>query len=289
MTVIATVISQYCVAHATDSMLSEQTISRTYRASAWKTTKIVCVPRWSGIVSYFGLASYDRSWSTLEWLRHKARLASDFSDPESFANEIASDLTSQLSRMKFSDQLQKGMGIHFTVYENVDEDIIPELFAITNFANTDYNELHADGLHATRETYISMRDMMNNILKDESPFKGDTSQRSRHAEPDFRRHVKNFLKNGGLLLYNNGDPRMFNPAANAIFSMIQTASIRNTLGISNDPRAYRRIVQFPIDLVSNFQREFFKKGYQVVGGKPHNLSVTPRGTYDSDTGDKCIL
>lgn len=48
---------------------------------------------------------------------------------------------------------------------------------------------------------------------------------------------------------------------------------------------YRRLVRRPVEVVSRTQTEFCPKGSRLVGGKPHDLAVTPGGIYSSDSGD----
>jgi|GEM_PF-693630 len=278
MTVISTVITQFCTAHASDSMVTRGKNEKDYHILDLKSTKIVCVRRWSGAMTYFGLAVCDdlktgnRLWSTLEWLRSQANNATQFNAPEEFARDLATKLDHKINSLPITDEKEKGIGIHFTAYEDVDGIPIPEFFHITNFANVEYKQLLPEGVRVTRETY-------NNLTND-----GD-SPRSRHGEPEYRREVRKRLSSGGMLIFNNGDTDMFNIASDAIRGIMNEAKKRNILQPRNDPKAHRELAMWPIELVAKVQKNFIKSGYQKVGGDLHNLSITPIGEYASETGD----
>jgi len=271
MTVISTVISRHCVAHATDSLITLHAGQPEYKVSDETSPKLVCVRRWAGVMSYFGLAAHG-SWLTLDFLRAEAGNATRFSRPEEFACHVASELNAMLSTRRFQTELDKGIGVHFTAYEDVEGYRIPELFHITNFDGTGYDRLLPGGVRVTRETYAT------------SPV-WDGSDRERHSEPRYRLAVKSLLDTGFMYMYNNGDPRLFNTAANAIGTMLAEASGRGALEPPTSTDAHRQLVGMPVKLVSAIQLEFFRQEYRVVGGKPHNLSVTPNGLYESDSGD----
>ena len=274
MTVISTLITRYCIAHASDSMITERQDDGTYKMVETHETKIVCVRPWAGIMTYYGLASVkELGWSTLEWLRTQANRAEELGSPEEFAQNLAKSLQAELSRMRLKDSLAKGIGIHFTAYERIDGYLIPELFAITNFSGTTYEELLPGGVRATRETY--------------GVAFGVDVRPPEHGLPPYRHQVREFLDMGYFLVYNNGDPHMFNTAFAAIGSLFTVASQRKALLPIQDSREHRAMVSWPIEIVSSTQRRFFREGFRVVGGKPHNLSATPTGQYESDTGDSC--
>jgi len=188
-------------------------------------------------------------------------------------NEVLSNSVKRLKiiALFFLAMYIYGIGIHFTAYEWIDDYPIPELFLITNFDNTEYSALHADGIHVTRETFGVAFQIPNRVIE--------------HSKPDYRHQVRKYLEAGKVLLYNNGDPFMFNAAFSSIRDLFRIAEQRRILKPTTDPKAHRDIVGWPIELVYKVQKYFVKEGHQMVGGKPHNLSVTPRAEYESDTGD----
>jgi hypothetical protein len=78
---------------------------------------------------------------------------------------------------------------------------------------------------------------------------------------------------------------MFNAAAYAIFGMFRALAGRGKLSRSDRVETYLAIARRPIEVVSKAQLDFCEKGARVVGGKPHDLAVTPGGMYTSTTGD----
>jgi hypothetical protein len=243
MTVISTIISRHCTAHASDSLVTQEQEDGTCKVLDRETTKIVCVRRWAGILSYWGLAKKaEYGWSTLKWLKAQVSQVDRFATPDEFAQHIGNQLNQELAKISFGKQIEKGIGIHFTAYEWVDGYSIPELFAITNFASTEYRELHLDGVRVTRETY---------------GVAFDTGERGpEFGEPLYRHAVRKFLQSGNILLYNNGDPSMFNSAFSSIGSLFEIARQRHIQAIPTDAKEHRYIVSWPIDLVSKVQRYF---------------------------------
>jgi hypothetical protein len=92
-----------------------------------------------------------------------------------------------------------------------------------------------------------------------------------------------------MLVFNNGDTDMFNIAFGAIDGIIDEAKRRKILQPRDDPKAHRELAIWPIELVAKVQENFVRYGYQKVGGHLHNLSITPSGSFESDTGDDQIL
>jgi hypothetical protein len=158
MTVIATIITSHFTAHGTDSFVTRPNADGTYELLESQDTKIVRVPRWRGAISYWGLASDNAGWSTLKWLCDRAAKAERYASAEEFARSIAADLTSELSARRFRAPLHRGIGVHFTAYERIDDYWIPELFHIRNWVTPDYDAVDPAGVSVTRETYGAVRD-----------------------------------------------------------------------------------------------------------------------------------
>jgi hypothetical protein len=182
-------------------------------------------------------------------------------------------LNEAISKMGFAEPVDSGIGIHLTVYEFIEGFWIPELFLLSNFTGTSYNAVHSDGVRLSREMY-------HTIVEEES------EPRPEHREVECRLEVQKRLhQRGRMLIFNNGDPLMFNAAANAITGMFQELARRRILSDPSRVETYLAIARRPIEVVANAQRDFCKEGARVVGGKPHELAVTPDGQYFSTTGD----
>lgn len=80
---------------------------------------------------------------------------------------------------------------------------------------------------------------------------------------------------------------MFNAAISGILSMFNISRERKVLDLPEEPATFRKIALWPIDQVCKVQENFVIEGYRLVGGKRHNISITPQGEYESDTGDNC--
>lgn len=264
-------------------MLSFRTKSGAAEPVKGAATKIVRIEKFTGAISYFGLATLPGGQRTLEWLREQASKAESFESAEVFANHLRDELNSILGKATFRNPLDKGIGMHFTAFERVNGELIPELFAITNFSSTDYNALHMDGVHATRETFANVRDRLNENDSQNGPFKNDVSDRSEHGAPRYRNAVLDFLRSGRILLYNNGNPRLFNIAQKALLDMLNYATSVHILQLPLTPALLRRLAQFPISYAVMVQQHFFKRGFRPAGGRTRNLSVTRDGSYCTDT------
>jgi hypothetical protein len=90
---------------------------------------------------------------------------------------------------------------------------------------------------------------------------------------------------GAFIIYNNGDPVMFNTAAYAILGMFRALEGRGMLTEPSRVETYLAMARRPIEVVSKVQLDFCREGTRVVGGKPHELAITPNGEYISATGD----
>jgi hypothetical protein len=224
-------------------------------------------------MSYWGLAKQPvNNWSTVDWLEDQVKDATQESSPEEFAQRIMERLNEAISRMRFAKPIDAGIGIHFTAYEYIDNYWIPELFLISNWLDPMYQSLRPTGIGLSRETYKTIARVPA------SP---------KHRERQYRLKVQGYLhKLGSMLVFNNGDPRMFNTAANAILGMFGELSRRGNIANLQRIETYLSIARRPIDIVSEAQRDFCREGTRVVGGKPHDLAITPVGEYHSTIGGK---
>lgn len=272
MTVVTTVISLCCTVHATDSLITQLQRDGTLEPKEWKKSKIVPIRHWRGAMSYYGLAVYDYyNWSTFEWLQRQAQQANKFESAESFARDLAKRLDEAISSMRFQRKIHSGIGIHFSAYEYVDGFWIPELFHISNYQDTSYKLIRAGGIRFTRETYSMLNKM------DWQP---------EHSETKYRLAVHKYLrKQNGMLVYNNGDPIMFNPVAKAILESIETIAKRGQLSKRSNVNTYRAVAKMAVEIVCDLQRNFVQSAKRRIGGKPHDLVITPNGEFSSNSGD----
>lgn len=271
MTVISTLITPDFTVHASDSILAQRKPDGKNKIIETKQSKILHVKKWRGAISYWGLAKCDDyKWNTFNWLKQQAENANNYSSAEKFAQNLAIELNGKLDKMRFPRETDRGIGLHFSVYENINGDWIPELFLISNFKDTNYDSLYSDGIKLTRQTYSTL-------------FKEEPS--AKHFQSKFRHEMFEKLKQeNGFLSFNNGDPHMYNVVAKSIHDCLRIHSQRKDL--KNDAiDLFVSIAALPIVLMSNIQKNLFKDGYQRVGGKIHHLVIKPNGEYESKTGD----
>jgi hypothetical protein len=269
MSVISLVISKACTAHASDSFLTELK-NGTHHIRESKQSKISRVPAFRGALAYWGLALYaGPKWSTHKWLDRRAAGASQSADPEKFASALAHDLGSALAQLGVTG-ITSGIGIHFTAYERVNGQRIPELFLISNWTDTSYSAVTPGPLRVTRETF--------HAISGKAPAQA-------HALPAARMQVHAFLQAGNILTFNNGDPLLYGPAAAGIFTMLQRIALRGQLSNTSSMRVWASLARRPVEIVSKAQQDFCRLGQRLVGGKPHELVIDSTGQYFSSTGD----
>jgi hypothetical protein len=268
MTIISTVITRHYTAHASDSFLTELKPGGTLEVKEAQKPKLVFVQHWRGALAFWGLAIKGH-WSTLDWLRQRAGQASNYVSPEEFANELSADLSSELSRQTFVKDTDKGIGIHFTAYEHIDEYWIPELFLVSNFTDPSYTAVQ-NVVGVSRQTYST--------LKKIPPV-------PEHRNRSLRMEVQQALLGETMFLYNNGDPVLFNEAANSVGNVFRELMKRGILDEPSSRRTHCALARRPIEIISKLLVDFSEKGKRAIGGKPHDLCVSPGGDCWSTTGD----
>ena len=111
---------------------------------------------------------------------------------EEFAKDLCERLDTETSRkLRVGKQ---GIGLHVIGIEEINGYKIPELFLISNFKDTFYTDI--GDLKCSRHTYHTIANV-------------DPAQN--HQQFEYRKEVNRFLNETGFIIYNNGDPIMFNP------------------------------------------------------------------------------
>ncbi len=288
MTAITALITRKCTVHAADSLLTIQRDKNEYIPDDWKFQKIVKVEGelW-GAMSFWGFAKAEfdgkEIWNTPNWLAKQAGQLGK-QKPEDFANKLAIDLQKELDQFTFLDEtgkerpIAKGIGIHFTAYEFIQGFWIPELFLITNWNSLTYTSIDPKKVSASRETYSILERAMNNGVMTTDP--------RIHGAEQFRLCVHQYLNasESNWLIFNNGDPLMFNNFANGVHNNYQLVSSRGALKDAGSASTYRKLAALPITMIANTQTSLCAENKQLVGGRTHNLSIEPGKCYDSDSG-----
>lgn len=266
MTAISALISKNWLAVASDSLLTEFYPDKNLIThSEFRKSKIVPIRKFKAAAAYWGLAKIG-NWRTYDFLKEQASNSHSFESFEGFANNLKDRLNEKLNEFTFSNPAHKGIGIHLVGFEVVDRQNVPELFLISNYLDTSYTTI--GDLAISRNLYGTLP---GNLRRENLTL---------HEQ---REIIIRFLDNNGLFIFNNGDPALFNPAANAIHEMFRLAMERGV--VKNNNRTTIKLASKPIEMIKEMQRDFFKKEYIRVGGKIHHLLITDRGDFISNTGD----
>lgn len=266
MTVISTIINRSGTVHATDSLITVLEKDKTRTPKEWEKSKIVRVKAWRGAISYWGLAIHKgHNWNTSEWLQEQSDSADGFASAEEFAADISEKLNEVIGTMVFEREIDKGIGLHFTTYERVCDYWVPELFLITNFGGANHSVVSDSGVKMNRHTYHTVVNVPPTL-----------EHREEHCRQTVHAHIHEARN---MIIYNNGDPLMFNVAVRSIFDLFAVASNRGLLSDVDDLTKYLKMARRPIEIVSEAQQDFYKPDQRVVGGRPHALGITPSGEY----------
>jgi hypothetical protein len=288
MTVISTIFTRHFTALASDSFITQRHADGSRTRTETKQSKLVRVREFRGAMAYWGLATLPAvprsglsSWSTKAWLDVQARSAGNSTTPERFAESLAELLNEEFARGAFHRRINDtGLGIHFTAYEDIDGIRVPELFIITNWRGdtaTPYSELLPGGFDVTRETWKT-------ILRTRDPNCSPTRDEQRKIEN--RLAVQSAFRDEAMMLvFNNGDPMIFNPIGNAIFTTFLTLNGRRDLKAPRSVETHLSLVRRPVEVVAKLLADLSREKSRVVGGKLHDLAISPTGIYESTTGD----
>ncbi len=260
MTVISAVISTHCIAVSSDSLLTVyNSKTKVNEIIETRKPKIIKIEKFLGAFSYWGLAAKSKysNWTTYDWLKRISNKAQYFNNLEEFAIYVKDELEKEIKSFRF-DNKYKGIGIHLTGYENYDGYKIPELFLISNFTDESYMKVGTLGV--SRHLYPTMP----------KEFKSSDENISQQEKQIL---VKDFLTKGRMFIFNNGDPVLFNPLFDGFKEAMKTAKKRNVIKNSDDIEIYRAMARRPIEMVTRAQKDFYKEGKIIVGGRVHDLVI----------------
>jgi hypothetical protein len=85
------------------------------------------------------------------------------------------------------------------------------------------------------------------------------------------------LKNHTVVRFNNGDPEMFNPVADAIMQMSIALQRRGHLSTAKKTEVYRQWVREPIRAIADLQKRICKNSNRFVGGIVHDVIINQSG------------
>jgi hypothetical protein len=265
MTAISTLLTDSVIASASDSFLTE---IGTGRMIETRQPKLVCIKPLRMVVSYWGLARTSSGFDTFEFLKSFATRNKGASSPEHFASSLASEVTNKINSFRLVSP-SNGLGFQIAAFEKVSGIYIPELFLCTNYLNTYYSST-SPKFSVTRESF-------------KDPKHSDPSA------PTARMEFYSLLKNHLVFRFNNGDPEMFNPVADAIMQMSMALQRRGHFSTAKKTEAYRQWVREPIQAIANLQKRICKKSNRVVGGIVHDVIIDQSGNIQPSSNRIPIL
>ncbi len=86
-------------------------------------------------------------------------------------------------------------------------------------------------------------------------------------------------------MFNNGDPVLFNPIAASFFSGAQQLIRRRHLRNPSSLKTHLSLARLPVEVVSRMVSQLADRDMRLIGGKPHDLAISPDGRMWSTTGD----
>lgn len=273
MTAISAVICTHCIAISSDSCLtvynSAKKLSEIIES---RKPKIVRIEKFLGAFSYWGFAGFpDGKWTAYNWLKEISNRSQCFGTLEDYADYVKNELEKEIKSFKI-DKKFTGIGIHLVGYEDYNGVKIPELFLISNYTDTSYTNTKIGNLVVSRRLF--------HTLPDELKIGGENQTQSEKQSL-----VKDFLSRGKIFIFNNGDPNMFNPLFSGYREAMNIAKKRNVIKNANDIEIYRNMARRPIEMVTKVQRDFYKKGNIIVGGRVHDLVIEKiTGKFTSTSG-----
>lgn len=211
MTVISAIIEAGYAVHATDSLFSTLHEDGTRSAAAGSgRAKIVLFSKLRGAASYWGSVTDrggDLDVRTL--LIERARALVDHTGTinlDEYMHELAQEMNVRYRETRIQ---QKGVGIHFSAYETVENlGEVAELYLITNFRG-DYTAVPE--FEARRQTYFTLSKETDHAFAE-------------HHLPRYRKEVRQHLLAGRGFHYCNGQPELFGAALPAVNGMYTSAN-----------------------------------------------------------------
>lgn len=201
MTIISTIVEAgYCV-HATDSLLtSEDDGGNRVASNDSGRAKVILFSTLRGGASFWGSVTAQSGFGMVDLrtlLLERAKSLVTYAGTinlDDYMNELAEEMNSRFRDTRIQ---AKGVGIHFSVFESIDDiGDVPELFLITNFRG-DYSA--APAFSAQRQTYFT--------LSRETDYDFE-----KHHLRDYRNKVLEHLLLGSGFHYCNGQPELFGEA-----------------------------------------------------------------------------
>ena len=265
MTAISAILTKDIIAISSDSLLTRyyKSVNR-YEEIEHQKSKIILMEKYRAAASYWGLAKYGNEWTLGSFIRQRLEDAPRGETLKEFVERLRLALQKEIKGFKFRRNLDSGIGIHITGFENIDGMDLPELYLLTNFDTPTCDSL--------KPKFIGLPQVYSTIKNNlELP---ETQQNQE------RNIINTYLSSSEwhFLNFNNGDPIIYNSYSKAVIQSMMVLHQRFNIRM-NKPEFIRAIARRPIEGIKMAQRDFMKHGQRVVGGKIHDILIHRDGTF----------
>jgi hypothetical protein len=267
MTVISTILKRDHIAFASDSLIT-MSMSGKFEVVEEQEAKFILFPKLKCIAGYWGLARvYDSNknlkWSIHDWLTRQVKEAEKFDTIRSFGLQLKKDLDN-IFRIGAARHVEsQGLGIHLAGFESFGNFRVPELYLLTNYG-------FKDGF------YVKTRKALEFSARAYPTCKGATDL---NTDDEKIQLVKSFFEDGKTMIFNNGDPILFNSLANGLGALhLHTRPhLRNEF---KDEIAFLKFQSsYGIQLSKDYQQKFYRADQVRVGGMIHSKILTSDGLW----------
>lgn len=273
MTVNAVVLGTFGIVQVADSRITfENEAGQRELSNDAGRPKIVALPQFFGAMSWFGTVKLG-DWNALDWLKDKAEHSKSFdrTKVDLYADYVAVELNKEFETRKHLCTEPRGIGIHFSFFDNVAGVEIPELIFITNFDSISSIGAYRPGapvIQAQRQTF--------HLLSGNTDYKN-------HYKQNFREVVYQYLRLVGPLELQNGENPLFNASFQMVDAVVANLILRKTLNESDPLRLAGKKTLLRAEIVAKIQEVLCTPASRFVGSPCHNLMISPSGEFSSDT------
>jgi hypothetical protein len=239
--------------------------------------KIILVPHFKGAISWWGRVGLAEPgteqkvlvYDAASWLLERAKLANDFkaTEAQKFAEELASEMNYRLKEFLMDED--EGIGLHFTAYERIETEWVPEFFLITSFTG-----FTPGGAYPAGQSIIALRQTYHTLSQNK-----DFDFAAHGSEP-FRNKVLEHLKTDKIhvFTYNNGHVVQF--SGYQPFLDILMNQTKNSEYSFSDGRPL-----FIVRTMVEAQERFRPVNQRAIGGPCCELIIDPLAAevYSSNT------
>jgi hypothetical protein len=256
MTIILTIISKDYSVTASDSKLTP--IDQENGFGSDDNKKTISVPKFNGVLSYCGLAFCD-GWNTIKWLEECTKHAVEFNEPHDFVQYMCKEINLIFKKHDYSRKIGMGIIIHFSCYEMIDNEWIPELYSLHNCDPLNARKFLPQGFSCHPNCFSCLPKEIFERYK-------------RSKKINQQKIFSEMLHKGYIQILFNGSRPLCNSAIIGFSSMINQS--RNSLSATDSIEFFTKMADWIVVTISGFQEKFFNEKDIFVGGPPQIISCS---------------